>query len=60
MYVNDEWSGLADFLANMMEKYTGQMDLDSLPDPDQNYKLEQIREMYQRYMRLSAKARKAA
>ena len=60
MYVNDEWSGLADFLANMMEKYAGQMDLDSLPDPDQNYKLEQIREMYQRYMRLSAKARKAA
>ena len=60
MYVNDEWSCLADFLANMMEKYAGQMDLDSLPDPDQNYKLEQIREMYQRYMRLSAKARKAA
>ncbi len=60
MYVNDEWSCLADFLANMMEKYAGQMDLDSLPDPDQNFMLEQIREMYQRYMLLSAKARKAA
>ena len=60
MYVNDEWSGLADFLANMMEKYASRMDLDSLPDPDQHYKLERIREMYQRYMQLSAKARKAA
>ena len=44
----------------MMEKYAGEMDLDSLPDPDQHYKLERIREMYQRYMQLSAKARKAA
>ena len=60
MYVNDEWSGLADFLANMMEKYAGQMDLDSLPDPEQHYKMERIREMYQRYMQLSAKARQAA
>jgi len=25
---NDEWSGLADFLANMIEKYAGEMDLD--------------------------------
>lgn len=60
MYLNDEWSGLADFLANMIEKYAGQMDLDSLPDPDQYYKLKQIRKMYQTYMRLSAQARKAA
>ncbi len=57
---NDEWSGLADFLANMIEKYAGEMDLDTLTDPDQHYKLERIREMYQRYMQLSAKARKAA
>lgn len=60
MHLNDEWSGLADFLANMMEKYAGQMDLDSLPDPDQYYQLKQIREMYQTYMRLSSQARKAA
>ena len=57
---NDEWNGLADFLANMIEKYAGEMDLDTLTDPDQHYKLERIREMYQRYMQLSAKARKAA
>ena len=44
MYENDVWSGLADFLANMIEKYAGEMDLD----------------VYRRYMRLSAEARQAA
>ena len=60
MYETDVWSGLADFLANMIEKYAGQMDLDALQDPDQHYNLERIWEMYQRYMQLSAKVRKAA
>ena len=36
---NDEWSGLAYFLANMIEKYAGEMDLDTLPDPDNYYRL---------------------
>ena len=57
---NDEWSGLADFLANMIEKYAGEMDLDTLPDPDNYYKLRRIKEMYRKYMQLSALARKAA
>ena len=57
---NDEWSGLADFLANMIEKYAGQLDLDDLPDPDRYYRNNQVREMYQKYMRLSARARKTA
>ena len=57
---NDEWSGLADFPANMIEKYAGQMDLDELPDPDRYYRNNQVREMYQKYMRLSARARKTA
>ena len=57
---NDEWSGLANFLANMIEKYAGQMDLDELPDPDRYYRNNQVREMYQKYMRLSARARKTA
>jgi hypothetical protein len=34
MPMNDEWSGLADFLANMIAKYSGTLDVDSLPDPD--------------------------
>ena len=55
MYVKDEWSGLADFLTNMIEKYIGQMDLDSLPDPNRYYRLKQIEEMYREYLRLSLK-----
>ena len=60
MRLNDEWSGLADFLANMIEKYACQMELDTLPDPDQHYKLAKIEEMYRRYVQLSSQARKAA
>lgn len=40
---NDEWSGLADFLANMIEKYAGEMDLDTLPDPDNYFKMKRIK-----------------
>ena len=29
----DEWTGLAVLLADMIEKYAGELDLDSLPDP---------------------------
>ena len=53
MYENDVWSGLADFLANMIEKYAGEMDLDALPDPRQQSRLKGIEEVYRRYMRLS-------
>ena len=52
MYENDVWSGLADFLANMIEKYAGEMDLDALPDPRQQSRLKGIEEVYRRYMRL--------
>lgn len=31
--MTDEWSGLADFLANMIEKYAVELDIDTLPDP---------------------------
>lgn len=54
----DEWSGLADFLANMIAKYAGELDLDSLPDPDQYYKIKRLREMYFSYMRLSTQKRR--
>ena len=32
--MGDEWSGLADLLANMIEKYAGDLDMDNLPDPE--------------------------
>lgn len=60
MYENDIWSGLADFLANMIEKYAGQMELDTLPDPRRQSRRLAIEEMYPKYMRLSAQARQAA
>ncbi len=28
----DEWSGLADLLANLIEKYASDLDIDNLPD----------------------------
>lgn len=33
MPMTDKWSGLADFLANMIEKYAVELDIDALPDP---------------------------
>jgi hypothetical protein len=29
----DEWSGLASLLANLIEKYASELDIDALPDP---------------------------
>lgn len=29
----DEWNGLAVLLGDMIEKYAGELDLNSLPDP---------------------------
>ena len=30
----DAWSGLADLLANMIEKYASELELDELPNPE--------------------------
>ncbi|MCR5106914.1 MAG: hypothetical protein K6B28_02015 [Lachnospiraceae bacterium] len=30
----DEWSSLANFIGNIIAKYTDEIDFDSLPDPD--------------------------
>ena len=29
----DEWSGFADLLANLIEKYTSELDVENLPAP---------------------------
>ena len=49
-----------EWVALMIEKYAGEMDLDTLPDLDNYFKMKRIKEMYRKYMRLSALARKAA
>ena len=33
MPLADEWSGFADLLANLIEKYAEVLDIDNLPDP---------------------------
>ncbi len=57
MNMCDEWSGLASFLADIITKYIGEIDLESLPDPDRYFYAKSIRERYMRYMLLSAKKR---
>lgn len=37
--VVDKWSGFAVFLANLIEKYVSELDIDSLPDPIPNDKV---------------------
>ncbi len=31
--MRDEWSGFADLMASLIEKYAADLDLDHLPDP---------------------------
>lgn len=31
--MRDEWSGFADLMASLIEKYAADLDLDNLPDP---------------------------
>lgn len=33
MPIRDEWSGFADLMASLIEKYAAGLDLDNLPDP---------------------------
>ena len=54
----DEWSGLAQFLGDMIAKYAEDMNFESLPDPDQ-YLLERfIRKAYKFFVREGAKRKK--
>lgn len=34
--MRDEWSGFANLLANLIEKYAMDLELDSLPEPDKD------------------------
>ena len=40
-----------------VEKYACEMELDSLPDPDQHYKTKKIKEQYRRFMELRRQMR---
>ena len=54
----DEWSGLAQFLGDMIAKYAEDMDFDSLPDPDQYLLGRFIRKAYKVFVRECARRNK--
>ena len=41
--MGDEWSGFADLLANLIEKYADDLDIDSLPEPPKSKKSKEFR-----------------
>jgi len=36
MLIEDEWSGLADLLANLIAKYASELGIEDMPDPNYN------------------------
>ena len=42
MAYGDEWNGLADLLAGLIEKYADVLDIDSLPDPKEKKNLSEF------------------
>ena len=55
----DEWSGIAEFLGNIIAKYIDVVDLDVLPEPDIYLTQKRINKMYKKYMKLSELQRKS-
>lgn len=54
----DEWSGLAEFLGNMIAKYADTIDFDSLPEPDEYLARRCMKRMYRAYRREQRKLQK--
>lgn len=54
----DEWSGIAEFLGNIIAKYIDVVDLDVLPEPDIYLTQKRINKMYKKYMKISKLQRK--
>ena len=42
----DAWSDLANFIGEMVAKYTDVMGLDQLPDPDNYLRMKRIKQLY--------------
>ena len=54
----DEWSGIAEFLGNIIAKYIDVVDLDALPEPGIYLTQKRINKMYKKYMKISKLQRK--
>ena len=42
----DAWTNLANFIGEMVAKYTDAMGLDQLPDPDNYLRMKRIKQLY--------------
>ncbi|WP_026653175.1 hypothetical protein [Butyrivibrio proteoclasticus] len=47
----DEWSAFGEFLAEIIAKYSDEVSLDDLPDPDVFFARKYIKDAYKAYMR---------
>ena len=55
----DEWSGLAQFLGDMIAKYAEDIDFESLPDPDKYLLQRFMQKSYKHVVRASMKRNKS-
>ena len=58
--MGDEWSGLADLLANLIAKYADDLDIEHLPEPPQMKKTEKFRTLMRESVGESIENKEAA
>lgn len=58
--MRDEWSGFADLMASLIEKYAADLDLDHLPDPKDMPKRQENGSMSEKTTELYIAGRKSA
>ena len=57
---SDIWAHFAGFLTELIARHAEELDIDSWPDPKKVIMLQELRDMYYRFMKLSLQARKEA
>ncbi len=57
---SDIWAQFADFLTELIARHAEELEIDSWPDPKKVIMLQELRDMYYRFMKLSIQARKEA
>ena len=57
---SDIWAHFAGFLAELIARHAEELDIDSWPDPKKVIMLQELRDMYYRFMKLSLQAKKDA
>ena len=49
---NDSWALFADFLAELIARHAEELDIDSWPDPKKVIALQELQDLYRRFMKL--------